>query len=151
VRVVTDLPHRVREIENMPDEWAAKLEEAGYDDLDSVINASIEDLTAIEAATASMSKAPLTRCFSALGSFSSLEGLSIERGIIKELHSRLGGPKGCTHLMELLNDVIRFTSMLLLGQSMGYQPKLKEILTEEEIIAEGMKKLRNTCFVFADE
>ena len=38
----------VREIENMPDEWAQLLEDAGYDDLDSVINATIEDLTAIE-------------------------------------------------------------------------------------------------------
>ena len=38
----------VREIENMPDEWSQLLEDAGYDDLDSVINASIEDLTAIE-------------------------------------------------------------------------------------------------------
>ncbi|HJQ40130.1 MAG TPA: transcription termination factor NusA, partial [Thermoanaerobaculia bacterium] len=38
----------VREIENMPDEWAQQLEDAGYDDLDSVINASVEDLTAIE-------------------------------------------------------------------------------------------------------
>ena len=38
----------VREIENMPDEWAQLLEDAGYDDLDSVINASVEDLTAIE-------------------------------------------------------------------------------------------------------
>jgi hypothetical protein len=32
----------------MPDEWAQLLEDAGYDDLDSVINASVEDLTAIE-------------------------------------------------------------------------------------------------------
>jgi N utilization substance protein A len=38
----------VREIEDMPDEWAQLLEDAGYDDLDSVINASVEDLTAIE-------------------------------------------------------------------------------------------------------
>jgi hypothetical protein len=53
--------------------------------------------------------------------------------------------------MELLNDVVRFTSMLLIGQSMGYRADLKEVLTEEEIIAEGKEKLRNTCFVFADE
>jgi len=37
----------VRDIEEMPEEWADKLEEAGYDDLDSVLNASIEDLIAI--------------------------------------------------------------------------------------------------------
>ncbi len=38
----------VRDIENLPAEWAQLLEDAGYDDLDSVINASVEDLTAIE-------------------------------------------------------------------------------------------------------
>ncbi|MGN6183247.1 MAG: transcription termination factor NusA [Thermoanaerobaculia bacterium] len=38
----------VGEIENMPADWAQLLEDAGYDDLDSVINASVEDLIAIE-------------------------------------------------------------------------------------------------------
>jgi hypothetical protein len=80
-----------------------------------------------------------------------LEGLIIDRGIIKEMRSRLGGPKGCAHLMELLNDAVRLTSMLFLGQSMGYQPKIKDPRTEEEIIAEGKKLLRNTCLVFADK
>jgi transcription termination/antitermination protein NusA len=37
----------VHDIENMPAEWADKLEEAGYDDLDSVINATVDDLLAI--------------------------------------------------------------------------------------------------------
>jgi hypothetical protein len=104
----------------------------------------------IEVAKASMSKAPLSRCFSALGSFSQLEGLIIDRGIIKEMYSRLGGPKGCAHLMELLNDAVRLTSMLLIGESVGYRPDLKKTMTEEEIIAQGKKKFRNTCLVFAD-
>src|SRR5258705_2714225 len=38
----------VHDIEEMPAEWADKLEAAGYDDLDSVVNASPDDLTAIE-------------------------------------------------------------------------------------------------------
>ena len=38
----------VHDIEEMPEEWANTLEAAGYDDLDSVINASVEDLIAIE-------------------------------------------------------------------------------------------------------
>ena len=37
----------VRDIDNMPAEFADRLEEAGYDDLDSVVNASVEDLMAI--------------------------------------------------------------------------------------------------------
>ena len=38
----------VHEIENLPPEWADRLEEAGYDDLDSIVNASVDDLMAIE-------------------------------------------------------------------------------------------------------
>jgi N utilization substance protein A len=38
----------VHEIDDLPEEWADKLDAAGYDDLDSVVNASIEDLIAIE-------------------------------------------------------------------------------------------------------
>jgi N utilization substance protein A len=38
----------VREIEEMPAEWADTLDAAGYDDLDSIVNASVEDLTAID-------------------------------------------------------------------------------------------------------
>jgi N utilization substance protein A len=38
----------VHDIENIPVEWADQLEAAGYDDLDSVINASIDDLMAID-------------------------------------------------------------------------------------------------------
>ncbi len=38
----------VHDIENMPAEWADKLEAAGYDDLDSLLNAEVDDLTAID-------------------------------------------------------------------------------------------------------
>jgi N utilization substance protein A len=38
----------VHDIDDIPQEWADKLEAAGYDDLDSVVNATVEDLIAIE-------------------------------------------------------------------------------------------------------
>src|SRR5437016_2162820 len=38
----------VHEVDELPSEWADKLDAAGYDDLDSLLNASIDDLTAIE-------------------------------------------------------------------------------------------------------
>src|SRR6266849_3516500 len=38
----------VHDIDEMPPEWANKLEAAGYDDLDSLMNASVDDLIAIE-------------------------------------------------------------------------------------------------------
>ena len=38
----------VHDIDDLPEEWADKLDAAGYDDLDSVVNASVEDLIAIE-------------------------------------------------------------------------------------------------------
>jgi N utilization substance protein A len=38
----------VHEIDDLPAEWADKLDAAGYDDLDSVVNATVEDLTAID-------------------------------------------------------------------------------------------------------
>ncbi len=38
----------VHDIDEMPAEFADKLEAAGYDDLDSIVNSSVEDLTAID-------------------------------------------------------------------------------------------------------
>jgi N utilization substance protein A len=38
----------VHDIDEIPQEWADKLEQAGYDDLDSVVNSSIDDLIAID-------------------------------------------------------------------------------------------------------
>jgi hypothetical protein len=106
----------------------------------------------IESVSASMSKAPLRGCSAVVAGLSMLEGLPIERGIIKKMRSLLGGPKGCTHFMELLSDALRFTAMLLLGQASNYWAEIKEgALTEEQILAKGKKLLRNTCLVFADD
>ncbi len=103
----------------------------------------------IEAARASMSKAPLSRCLAGAAGIETLVGLTVGRGIMREINRRLGGPRGCAHMVELVTDAVRLVSMILIGDSVNYWDRLKEGKTEEEVIVEGRQKLANTCLVFA--
>ena len=76
---------------------------------------------------------------------------AIDRGVLREIHRRVGGPRGCAHLVELLDNAVRLVSMILIGDSLSYWSELKGRLTEEEIVAEGRRRLKNTCLVFADQ
>jgi len=105
----------------------------------------------IESAKATMSKTPLTRCSKGVDGIPGLAGTVIDRGVLREIHRRVGGPRGCAHLVELLDNAVRLISMILIGSSLNYWGDLKSRMTEEEIIAEGRTKLKNTCLVFADE
>jgi hypothetical protein len=105
----------------------------------------------IESAKATMSKTPLTRCLRGVDGIPGLAGMAIDRGVLREIHRRVGGPRGCAHLVELLDNAVRLISMILIGNSLSYWSDLKARMTEEEIVAEGRKKLKNTCLVFADD
>lgn len=105
---------------------------------------------AIESAKGAMSKTPLTRCLRGTEGISELVGLTIGRGVVREIQKRLGGPRGCAHMVELILDAVRLVSMLLIGDTVNYWSELKEQLTEEEIVARGKEKLKNTCLVFAE-
>jgi hypothetical protein len=105
----------------------------------------------IESARATMSKTPLARCARGVDGIPALAGVVIGRGVLREIHRRIGGPRGCAHLVELLENAVRLISMILIGKSMTYWGDLKDRMTEDEIVAEGKKALRDTCLVFADE
>jgi hypothetical protein len=105
----------------------------------------------IESAKGAMSKTPLTRCRRGLEGISELAGLEVGRGIIKEINRRLGGPRGCAHMVELITDAVRLASMLLIGGRVNYWQELKQTMSEEEIVIEGRKRLRNTCLVFVED
>jgi hypothetical protein len=104
----------------------------------------------IESAKATMSKTPLSRCSRGVEGIPGLAGIAIDRGVLHEIHRRVGGPRGCAHLVELLDNAVRLVSMILIGNSLSYWSDLKARMTEEEIVAEGRSKLKNTCLVFAD-
>ena len=105
----------------------------------------------IESAKASMSKTPLTRCSKGIDGIPGLAGIVIDRGVLREIHRRVGGPRGCAHLVVLLDNAVRLISMILIGNSLNYWGDLKERMTEEEIVADGRTRMKNTCLVFADE
>lgn len=106
----------------------------------------------IESAKATMSKAPLTRCLKAVEGIPNLAGLHIDRGVMQEMQRRVGGARGCAHMVELLTDAIRLISMILIGNSVDYWGAMKERnMTEDEIVAESMEILRNSCLAFAEE
>ncbi|GAB6063711.1 DUF2889 domain-containing protein [Deferrisoma palaeochoriense] len=105
----------------------------------------------IEDAKANMTKVPLTRCLAGAEGVRELVGLTIGRGIVREITKRLGGPRGCAHMVELITDAVRLVSMILIGASVNYWDELKKTMSEEEIVAQGKKRLRNTCLVFADD
>ncbi|MEW6487066.1 MAG: DUF2889 domain-containing protein [Thermodesulfobacteriota bacterium] len=104
----------------------------------------------IEAAKGAMSKTPLTLCLRGTEGISELVGLTIGRGVVRQIQGRLGGPRGCAHMVELILDAVRLVSMLLIGDTVNYWSELKEEMTEEEIVARGKEKLKNTCLVFAE-
>jgi len=110
----------------------------------------LDDRT-IESAKATMSKTPLTRCSKGVDGIPALAGIVVGRGVLREIHRRVGGPRGCAHLVELLDNAVRLISMILIGNSLNYWGDLKERMTEEEIVADGRARMKNTCLVFADE
>jgi hypothetical protein len=105
----------------------------------------------IESARAAMSKTPLARCAQGVDGIPGLAGIAIKRGVLREIHRRVGGPRGCAHIVELLESAVRLISMILIGNSFTYWSDLKGRMSEEEIVAEGRKRLKDTCLVFADE
>jgi hypothetical protein len=106
----------------------------------------------IESAKGSMSKTPLMRCLKGVDGIPGLAGIPVNRGVMKEIHRRVGGPRGCAHMVELLADAVRLISMILIGNSVNYWGAMKgKNMTEDEVIAESMDTLRNTCLVFAEK
>jgi len=104
----------------------------------------------IESASATMGKTPLTPCAAGAAVIGDLAGLTIDRGVLRQIHARIGGHRGCAHLAELVTDAVRLLAMIRLGGDTGYWGDGDLARSEAEVIAEGKRRLRNSCIVFAD-
>jgi hypothetical protein len=72
---------------------------------DMWLRLTIDDSMVVRAATASTDSAPYRICGEVAPRFEQLVGLTIGKGWRRAILERLGGAKGCTHLVELLGPI----------------------------------------------
>ncbi|MGD0882657.1 MAG: DUF2889 domain-containing protein [Acidimicrobiales bacterium] len=107
------------------------------------------DLVIVEA-VATMHTFPHTECPGIEAAFEGLVGLDVARGFTREVQSRFGGPKGCTHLEHLarsLGPVViqAVTSGRALAVSRG---ESEDLLAEAG--ATGSPWARDSCHIWAE-
>jgi Protein of unknown function (DUF2889) len=73
-------------------------------DMELAVTVRLDDLTITEAASR-MHVFPHAECPAIIDAFSSLVGLSVVRGYTREVQSRFGGPRGCSHLEHLARSL----------------------------------------------
>ncbi|MCB2101975.1 MAG: DUF2889 domain-containing protein [Rhodobacterales bacterium] len=108
-----------------------------------LLRLTLTDHLEITAVEADIANGPFTLCGSIVGAFQGLVGLSIGRGWRKAVLSRLGGTKGCTHLVELLLGQLAATA---------YQTVRPARARREQAAAGGGKpSMLDTCHALASD
>ncbi|MCL4558627.1 MAG: DUF2889 domain-containing protein [Deltaproteobacteria bacterium] len=99
-----------------------------------------------------MMRAPYEQCSKAKDTIRTIIGFKIERGVNKKIADAIGHTHGCIHVVEILQNAMRFAASMLIGVRAGYGTfeKRKE-LSEEERLEKVMPYLKNTCVVFKEE
>ncbi len=69
------------------------------------IRLTIDDRMEVQAVETSTAYGPFPTCADITPAFAALEGLKIGPGWNRKVRERLGGAKGCTHIVELLSQV----------------------------------------------
>ncbi len=110
------------------------------------VTVRVSDMTITEA-TAEMHTFPHSECPAIVQAFAGLAGLSVARGYTREVQSRFGGPRGCTHLEQLarsLGPVViqAVTSRRALAVSRGESDDL--------LSGPGSPWARDSCHVWAE-
>jgi hypothetical protein len=77
---------------------------------DISIRITIDDDMTVQSAEAVIDSGPFTLCGDITPAFKALEGLSVKPGWRKSVLQRLGGTKGCTHIVDMLLGPIAVTS-----------------------------------------
>ncbi|MCW5771748.1 MAG: DUF2889 domain-containing protein [Rhodospirillaceae bacterium] len=85
-------------------EWRGRVE-AGAPVHEMWIRLSLDDRMEVKAVAAATDHSPFQICPDILPNFQRLVGARIGPGFTREVRARLGGPQGCTHIVEMLQQV----------------------------------------------
>jgi hypothetical protein len=85
--------------------WAVGTEAVALvHDMELQVTVRVDDMTIVES-VARMHTFPHAECPAIEQAFAGLVGVSVARGYTREVQSRFGGPKGCTHLEQLARSL----------------------------------------------
>jgi len=113
------------------------------------IRVRIADRQIVEA-TAQMVKTPFAICGQTAMFAKNLEGLTIERGVTRQISGLMGRSEGCTHLYELAVEAVRLSSNVLLGFETGDEEWRERRLSDDEFISRAREFLKNSCLPFKE-
>ncbi|HWD52225.1 MAG TPA: DUF2889 domain-containing protein [Acidimicrobiales bacterium] len=127
--------------------WAA---EEGFTqfvhDMELRVTVRVEDLT-ITDSDAVMHRFPHAECPGIVSAFRALAGLQVGRGFTREVQSRFGGPKGCTHLEHLARSLGPVVVQAATSKRARARSRQE---SDDPIISTPSPWVRNSCHVWAE-
>ena len=95
-------------------------------------------------------KTPYKICRKTLELVQQLEGLTIKKGVLKDISKILTGQTGCVHLFELVENAIKLASTILIGKHINYFSDKFQQLSDSEKINISKNYLKNSCLAYSD-
>lgn len=99
--------------------------EAGEALHDIRLRLTLDERYLIHEVQASIDDSPFHVCSAAVGGMRQLIGLRIEKGWMREVRRRVGGTRGCTHLIELLGPLATTAFQTMHKQRSEGSPKVE--------------------------
>jgi hypothetical protein len=101
-----DIEGHIVDVKTYPfdNEWRGRVE-TGTPVHEMWIRVSIDDRMEIKEVAAATDHSPFQICPDILPNFQRLVGLKIGHGFTRDVRARLGGREGCTHIVEMLQQV----------------------------------------------
>ena len=101
-----DVEGRIVDVKTYPfeNEWRGRVE-TGTPVHEMWIRLTIDDRMEVREVAAATDHSPFQVCPDILPNFQRLVGVKIGHGFTREVRARLGGTQGCTHIVEMLQQV----------------------------------------------